>query len=154
MFIHISSRKQSSTTSRRTNNTIKYRHQRRQTLKHVSSYYTNGQIVISWFNNGKFHRSGGPAFIIYSDNGQIEREAWYKKGKRHRSNNAPANVFYYDNGSILQEEWYEEGNFHRSNAPAYISYFENGQIEKEMWYKKGIRYRSGGAPAYMTYSQK
>lgn len=152
MFINISSSSFKPSNSRRTNNTINFLHRRRQTQKHISSYYTNGQIIISWFNNGNFHRPGtnGPAFIVYFNNGQIEREAWYKNGKRHRSS-GPSSIEYFNNGQIEQKNWYKHGKLHRSNdAPAVIKYYENGQIRSKAWYTDGMRQatwhtKNGGA---------
>jgi hypothetical protein len=82
----------------------------------------------TWYQNGKLHRTDGPA-IIYSDGTKY----WYLNGKYHRTD-GPAAI--YPDGS---EHWYQNGKRHREDGPAIIN--PNGY---QAWYQNGKRHRIDG----------
>jgi len=91
--------------------------------------YDNG--TVEWYQNGKLHRTDGPA-IIYSDGYQ----EWYLNGKQHRED-GPAVV--YSNG---YQEWYQDDKLHRTDGPAVIDsdgtkqYYLNGKPLTEAEHKR------------------
>lgn len=100
------------------------------------TYYPhNGQIeLIEWEDeNGKLHREGGPAEILYYTHGQLEQETWYTHGEKDRED-GPATVKYYPFGVIEKEIWYKNGKAHREDGPAFIEYSERGRAFKEIYY--------------------
>src|SRR3989338_6599687 len=126
MFTHLSLHKQSNV--QRTNNSIKRRNYKI-TLKYINQWYYFKQI--SWVKNGRNHRFGAPADILYFRDGDVSYIKWYKNGRLHRIN-APACINYFENEQIQSEEWFKNGERYRvGGAPVYISYFENGQVEKQ-----------------------
>ena len=80
----------------------------------------------TWYQNGKLHRTDGPA-IIYSDGTKY----WYLNGKYHRTD-GPAAI--YPDGS---EHWYQNGKYHRTDGPAAIcldgsqAWWLNGELHRE-----------------------
>ena len=60
---------------------------------------------IVYFLNGKYHRTDGPAFIYYYENGQVNCVYYYLNDKRHRTD-GPAIIRYYENGQIQSEKYY------------------------------------------------
>ena len=108
--------------------------------------------------------------ISYYNNGQIQRETWYRDGKYHRHGCAPAVIHYfekdidfychdgdqavityYEDKQIESVEWINDGKVHRTGgAPAYIKYYRNGQIQYKAWCEHGKKHRIY-APAVITY---
>ena len=76
-----------------------------------------------WRQNGKYHRTDGPAFE-YADG----TKAWYKNGKLHRTD-GPA--IEYKDGS---KSWHKNGKLHRTDGPA----VEETSGDKA-WYLNGTK---------------
>jgi hypothetical protein len=57
----------------------------------------------------RFHRLNGPARIFYYNTGEIYREEWYDRGRRHNPN-GPAIIHYNKDGSITFKEHWLNGN--------------------------------------------
>jgi len=70
-----------------------------------------GGFVELWFDiNYELHSfMGQPACIDYIK-GQIQYQAWYKKGVRHRDRDLPARIWHHS-CLIADKEWYKNGNF-------------------------------------------
>ena len=83
----------------------------------ANKYVDDGENKF-WFQNGKSHRTDGPA-IELKDGTKL----WYKTGKLHREN-GPA--VEYPNGTKL---WYFNNRLHREDGPAVVD--ANGN--KEWW---------------------
>jgi hypothetical protein len=66
--------------------------------------------TLRWYQNGKWHRVDGPAYIS-KDGNQI----WYQNGKYHRVD-GPAVIDEYGNWA-----WYQNGKCHRVGGPAIIN---------------------------------
>jgi len=60
------------------------------------------------------HRTDGPAFICYYDNGNVEYEKYYVNGKSHKLD-GPAYIEYERNGNIVYESYYIYGNRYKKN---------------------------------------
>ena len=66
--------------------------------------YINAFGIEHWYQNGQYHRDGGPAFTY--PNGE---EHWYQLGNLHRDS-GPASVYikgnicWYNNGMLLLED--------------------------------------------------
>jgi len=73
-----------------------------------------------WFNNGDYHRIGGPALI-----GSNGTKKWFLNDKLHRVD-GPA-IIWYDN--LI--EWYKNGKRHRLDGPA----VEYPSGNKEWWFE-------------------
>lgn len=137
-----------------------------------------GQVVQEeFYMNGKRHRENAPAFVIRSDT-QEERH-WYDDGEFHRIGGPAIEVECLLNGILTQDVWLQEGKIHREGAPARvcrndadglehsIEYFENGErhrtdggpalierdlnephgVTKSAWYRYGKLHRADGGPA-------
>ena len=62
-----------------------------------------------WTNDEeKRHRPGGPAYLLYREDGSLAQEEWYIDGKRHRLD-GPAYIRYLVDRRFLEEEWHIEG---------------------------------------------
>ena len=66
-------------------------------------------------------------------------EEWWLDGNRHRTD-GPAYRTWYENGELECEEWWLDGNRHRTDGPAYRPWYENGQPRSEGWYLDGKEY--------------
>ena len=94
-----------------------------------------------WFENGIFHRIGGPARIERNQEGVVVFEEWYENGNLHRVG-GPAIISLNNNN--VREEWIEHGIFHRAGGPAVIERNEEGVVVLEEWYENGNLHRIGG----------
>jgi antitoxin component YwqK of YwqJK toxin-antitoxin module len=93
--------------------------------------YNNGNIISSFYKNGKFHRDGDlPA--IENENLKM----WYQCGELHRDSDFPA----IEGRNFKQ--WFRNGKLHRDrDLPAII--YENGD---QYWYVNGENRRDGDQP--------
>jgi hypothetical protein len=89
---------------------------------------TSKSNVIYYNNNGKAHRTDGPA-IEYASG----KKEWWIKGKRHRTD-GPA-IIYADG----DKSWYLNGKHHRTDGPA----IERANGDKE-WWVNNKRHRTDG----------
>ena len=88
-------------------------------------YYTNGNILYKRYANdkGQRHRTDGPAFIRYREDGSKWYEFYYQNDIIYRENNLPTDIYYYENGSIYLEKWLNERDQrHNESGPAKIKY--------------------------------
>jgi hypothetical protein len=111
--------------------------------KYIEPSETNFGVfyfVERWLNeDGEVHSLlGQPAENFYDkDNGNLEVQKWYKKGKQHRDKDLPAEIEYNSKGEIIEKYWVKKGELHRdNNLPAEI-YFEDSKIVYKSYYKKG-----------------
>lgn len=102
--------------------------------------------------DNKPHRKDGPSKIWYRKNGQLQYEAWFLNGKRHRLPHCiqcgryfcshgqkylPTVIEYYENNQILSESWWMNNKRHRKEGYAEIYYHENGNKRYENWWNNG-----------------
>lgn len=99
--------------------------------------------------NEDFHRTDGPALIVYNEHNKVIREEYYIDGRKHRTD-GPAIVYYYDDGTILAEEYFIDDEYHRLDGPASIRYYPNGSIEYEDYIVNGKHHNTKG-PASIYY---
>ena len=66
-------------------------------------------------------------------------EEWWLDGNRHRTD-GPAYRTWYENGELECEEWWLDGNRHRTDGPAYQRWYENGELECEEWWLNDLWY--------------
>lgn len=59
-------------------------------------------------------------------------------GRRHRTD-GPAWVEYYENGKVKREEYFYDDVLHREDGPAFIEYFENGSKKTEVYCINGMK---------------
>jgi len=90
----------------------------------VYTVKVDSHSTIKWYQNGKRHRTDGPA--VECANGDKE---WYVEGKLHRTD-GPA-IEYADG----DKKWYVEGKLHRTDGPAIE--IANGD---KAWYINGEEY--------------
>jgi antitoxin component YwqK of YwqJK toxin-antitoxin module len=102
-------------------------------MKPQITKYENGNIqFIEYFNdNDEYHRTDGPAFQSFYENGNIQCESWYKNG------NIEYDAWYYVNGNVKYVTWHFNGILHKIDGPAKIRYYENGNIAYEYYYING-----------------
>lgn len=76
----------------------------------IETYTTHkGTTVEAHLNeNGKLHRTDGPAEIEYNAQGQVIKETWCINGEVHRVN-GPAIIEYNDQGEITKQENFNNG---------------------------------------------
>ena len=74
----------------------------------------------------------------YYSSGEIQHEEWYQNGKYHRTD-GPAIITYHMNGEIACKEWLLNEKLHRTDGPAIIDYNLNGKIDIEYWILNGRR---------------
>lgn len=104
------------------------------------SYYDNPEntpAVKTWRDRTlAMHRTSGPAYVEYYENGQLKREEWRLHGSLGREGDGPIIVEYRDDGSLWQEIWVNENeDLFREDGPALIEYYPNGTAKKsEKWY--------------------
>ena len=94
--------------------------------------YTSGKFTRYTNDDGKKHRTDGPAVIF---DGEFEK--WYKNGRLHRID-GPAVIFY---GGFTA--WYKNGKRHRIGGPAIIG------NDFEAWLINGKRHRIDG-PSFIS----
>lgn len=95
-----------------------------------------------WYNeNQQLHRTYGPAKIVFdTTDGSSRREEWYKDGKLHRKGGPAIIVFVNDH--VIFERYLIENIFYRKDGPAEIKYWiDNYQKEYELFYTNGKLYR-------------
>jgi hypothetical protein len=93
---------------------------------------------ISYFNeNGRYHRTDGPALIYLL--GYTGREEWFLDGKHHRDNKPSV---YYTSGHYLNkiEAWHNYGFYHRIGGPSFID------VGRSWWHRSDKLHRLN-APA-------
>lgn len=102
-----------------------------------------------WYENGKRHREGAPAFIQKHCGFNVE--IWYKNGQEHREN-APALVDRStETGLVVNEQWYVNGRPHRRDGAAIIRReLDTGIAVQEEWYLNGKHHRDNDAPAVIV----
>ena len=74
-----------------------------------------------WFQNGKRHRTDGPAVICANGN-----QCWYLNDKLHRAD-GPADIW-----AAGSQFWYLNGQLHRADGPAVV--WANGD---QCWWLNG-----------------
>ena len=76
--------------------------------------------------------------IVYTDDGIMESQCWYRDGRQHRDVDLPA-LIRYRNGIIESERWYRDDCLHREgDFPAEIRYHESGKIKSQQYcYRDG-----------------
>jgi len=73
-------------------------------------------------------------------NGDIKKEVWYdKNGSFHRSD-GPAFTCYYDNGQIMYSIYIVNGKWNKTDGPAFIEYRKDGNLSKEEYWLNGSEY--------------
>jgi antitoxin component YwqK of YwqJK toxin-antitoxin module len=70
---------------------------------------------------------GGPASIVYYDDGTPKRVQWLQSDVQNRED-GPAIIYYYPNGVVQKEYWIRIGNTHRVDGPAVIDYSKDGKV--------------------------
>ena len=114
-------------------------------------YYPDGTIQAEyWWQNGEPYRDGAPARTLYNENGSIKNERWLNQNGQYHRTDGPARTDYYNNGNIKSEGWWKNGDLHRTDGPAHIGYWENGLTQSEEWYQDGKKHRTDG-PAHIGY---
>lgn len=66
----------------------------------------------------------------------MHTESWYVDGDAHRTD-GPAYLHYHENGQIAYEEWSLDGVHHRLDGPAWQYVCEDGQIDESKWFIDG-----------------
>jgi len=65
-----------------------------------------------WFDESedseKRHRTDGPAYLYWNDDGTLAAEEWFLDGKHHRTD-GPAVQRWNDDGTLTAEEWWVDG---------------------------------------------
>ena len=99
--------------------------------------YSNGQKRSEEYRlNGKFHRTDGPANIVWYENGHKWAEEYFLNDKCHRTD-GPANIVWHENGQNCSEQYHVNGKIHRTDGPANITYYKNGRKYCEQYYLNG-----------------
>lgn len=141
---------------------------------------SNGNGVITHYNNGNLHREGDkPASVMYKD-GKIVSAKWVKNGYAHREDDKPAEIKYDTDGNVTEQTSYRYGIEHSSgNTPSHIEYHgsvaskrykkygllhspdndtpsnqqinENGNISRLEYHRENIYHREGDLPAIISY---
>lgn len=107
----------------------------------------NGNVyMISYKRDGKFHRTNGPAYVTFFQNGVKFSERYYIDGFPENKN-GPTTVRYHENGKIRSKIWRDKNDkCHREDGPAIENYNTEGQLIFEEWYFNDVRTRNN-APA-------
>ena len=73
-------------------------------------YHSNGQIQQEIYSSGSQnrHRTDGPAYMTWYDNGQQHTEAYWVNGTLHRED-GPAGTFWDEDGNITFQAFYLNG---------------------------------------------
>ena len=116
---------------------------------------TTSMKKISYYVEGKRHKSDGPAVIEENKLNNKKRDTSYKfiyytNGKRNRNNDEPAQIYIC--GETKIEYWFKNGEKHRDNLPAVIETKKNKVIE-QIYYKNGVIHRMNG-PAIIQRNHK
>lgn len=128
----------------------------------IYDYVYHGDVLVqyvkekTWYNHGKIHREGAPAYIKYDDDETVMEYQWFIDDELHRTN-GPA-IIIYDNNKIAFEKWYNHGKCHREDGPAAIIHkfssngfniYEHNVIEE--WIVNDKTHRECG-PARIEYT--
>ena len=92
---------------------------------------------------------------MYSEDGIMMLQCWWRDGQIHREGDGPAEI-RYRNGIIESECRYRDRRLHREgdgDGPAQIWYYESGTIMSRHWYRDGLYHRKGDRPAQVDYSE-
>lgn len=116
------------------------------------TYHENGNVEREiYFKNDKIHREDGPAIVAFDENKNKEFEGYYENGNIKNRGDLPNSIVFHKNGHIYFKEWLiDPETRHRENGPAYQSYDENGNLLKEIYSKNGKIHREDG-PAIIVY---
>jgi len=109
----------------------------------VRRFAVDDGAIEEWTDEqGRLHRSDGPAVVEYYSDGRLRAKHWYRHGRRHREG-GPALVRYDQTGDLLRAEWFVDGIRHRDDGPAvivpdgrgeaYIGYYVEGKKIDAMW---------------------
>ena len=121
----------------------------------------NGPAVIclngdeEWHCHGKWHRVGGPAITLYSNDGTVVRDQFYFQNDRLHREDGPAFILGYDEIEI------EEGNVDRASyyiniiCREFSELFDEGDLNIQNLFREGVQiwfrnyqiHRSGNLPA-------
>ena len=119
-------------------------------IEPVREYYYNGNIEFeAYYINGKRHKEDGPAVIAYYENGNIKYMNYCINGVFHRED-GPAVIGYYENGNIEYEKYYINDELHREDGPALIIYYQNGELSSISFYINGEEHKEDG-PSGISY---
>lgn len=106
-------------------------------------HFENGAVeAVSWTQNGKLHRIGGPTTSLYDTKGQLIMESWGKNGEFHRAPEDGPAFYQIDSKTrvVVYEAYFWEGKPHRIGGPAKISRSRNtGAVTVERFYENGVR---------------
>lgn len=145
-----------------------------------SRFYKNNILYREeWLQNGLARYDQDlPAYIYYYENGNKEKEIWYRHEEKEEGGTVlPDTIYYYENGTIkcvhiniddngadlVVKGYYENGNkkfeswrnfdqLHREgDLPAVINYYENGNKERESWFMHGYEWRDDDKPSDIKY---
>ena len=94
--------------------------------QHIVRTHDNGQPYVVIYT--KEPKNEKVKEQLYFENGQLDYEGHYKKGKEHGKW-----TYYWPNGSVKSEEYYEKG----LEEGTMFDYDENGKKIKEYCYVKG-----------------
>jgi len=98
-----------------------------------------GKTCDEYYNSdNELHREGGPARIVYFDNGDVADEYYYKNGLQHRDD-GPAVIAYHPNGNVHYERYYRRDQQHCVGGPAVTEYYNDGTVNFKRYYIYGCR---------------
>lgn len=81
----------------------------------------------------EYYKNGNIKKEVYYLGDEEATEDNIRSFKWHRTD-GPAYIEYYEDGKIEYESWRIDGKYHRTDGPTCIWYDEDGKIEKEMWW--------------------
>lgn len=118
----------------------------------VEYYHNNGNIQFLEFydNDDQLHRSDGPAYSKFRENGRLINCTWYNHGQKTRMED------YYSNGLLEKQAFYNmSGQLDRDRreGPAYSEFHESGKRKKFVWYDNG-RISRNGCPAQLEFDKE
>jgi YD repeat-containing protein len=87
-----------------------------------------------WYDRGKVHREGNPAYRVWDKSGALIEQTWYRNNKKHRDK-GPACRKWNVAGQLLEQIWFKNDRFHRDNGPAYRQWASNGYRMEKRWYQ-------------------
>lgn len=124
--------------------------------KHNQYLYKEYWIKPELTGEDKYHKTDGPAIIIYHENGLVDSMEWCIDGELHRTD-GPAIIEYSNNGDVTSQSWYRHGVLHREDGPAVIKWKtwmeSSNDVDKPLsvsFYLNGVLHRADG-PATMEY---
>lgn len=98
----------------------------------TETYYPNGRLEKQvWYNHlGQKDRIGGPAEIVYHDNGVLNIECWWRNGKENRVGDH-AYTAWDREGNLCRTMCFDRGRHGtRRDLKWYRSVWSRGQIIK------------------------